>query len=563
MKKLNNKGITLVTLVITIIVLLILSSIATYSGLNVIKSSKLTVFTTEMKIMQTKVNEIYQKYKDGNSIEIDGTTYYGENKKSENSNSTILDIGQALDSVSTQANKVFTESASGITNKDGYKYWNNELVKKLGIEGVDGDFFVNVEKRSIVSYDGFTYEGKDYYTLNQLPSNLYNVDYENKNDGKPTFDITSEKVSANKWKITISNIQYTGGYIDKWYVKYKKQEQENWQTREDMSFIISEKGKYTIKIENENISSEEKTLSIGLLKPGETADKTEKNNYSDGTDTATVPQGFTVSGLLGEQKIANGLVIYDIPENEISSVDWNTAATKYNQFVWIPVASADAYQRERSYPSYYDSNIDTTPANSTFTDTGYLPSNIQPTTDDATNNETAERTAVLKYNGFYIARYEAGNEKSKVVSKQNATVYTNETQGSFKTIGKTMYEDSSTYVKSAICSGIQWDMVMKFVDGKTDGNGNTYDVRTYNSTRHTDSKTEAGKNLADKVQNIYDLEGNCFEYVAEKNNTDTSYPFVVRGGYYRSFSLNRAGYRGSSNGNAYSNDTFRSALYIK
>ena len=130
MQKAKESGITLVALVITVIVLLILSSIATYSGLNVVRSSKFTVFTTEMKIMQTKVNEIYQKYKDGNSIEIDGTIYYGENKKSENSNLTILDIGQALDSVSTQANKVFTESASGITNKDGYKYWNNELVKK-------------------------------------------------------------------------------------------------------------------------------------------------------------------------------------------------------------------------------------------------------------------------------------------------------------------------------------------------------------------------------------------------------------------------------------------------
>ena len=207
-------------------------------------------------------------------------------------------------------------------------------------------------------------------------------------------------------------------------------------------------------------------------------------------------------------------------------------------------------------------SIDTTPINSTFTDTGYLPSNIQPTTDDATNNETAERTAVLKYNGFYIARYEAGNEKSKVVSKQNATVYTNETQESFKTIGKTMYGDSSTYVKSAMCSGIQWDMVMKFVDGKTDGNGNTYDVRTYSSTRHTGSKTEAGKNTADKVQNIYDLEGNCYEYVAEKNNT--SYPFVVRGGYCCiDDGLSRASERFNSYGGAGSFFTFRSALYIK
>ena len=108
MKKINNRGITLAALVITVIILLILASVATYSGLNVVKFSKLTTFTTEMKIMQTKVNEIYQKYKDGNSIEIDGTTYYGKNRN--DGELTILDIGQTLDSVSTQANKVFTLS---------------------------------------------------------------------------------------------------------------------------------------------------------------------------------------------------------------------------------------------------------------------------------------------------------------------------------------------------------------------------------------------------------------------------------------------------------------------
>ena len=308
--------------------------------------------------------------------------------------------------------------------------------------------------------------------------------------------------------------------------------------------------------------------------PGTIVSKTEKNNYKDsGNNMATVPQGFTVSGIPEEQTIANGLVIYDIPKDEISSVDWTTknedgaynVQTLYNQFVWIPVVSADAYQRDFSYPSSYDSNMDTTPANSTFTDTGYLPSDIQPTTDDATNNETAERNAVLKYNGFYIARYETGNENSKVVSKQNATVYTNETQESFKTIGKTMYGDSSTYVKSAMCSGIQWDMVMKFVDGKLDGNGNTYDVRTANPTRHTDSITEAGKNLADKVQNIYDLEGNCYEYVAEKNNT--SVPFVMRGAdcSYSSDAIDfiRASVRTYGYFYADINHTFRSALYIK
>ena len=304
----------------------------------------------------------------------------------------------------------------------------------------------------------------------------------------------------------------------------------------------------------------------GKVKPGIIVNKTEKNNYSDGINLATVPQGFTVSGKEEEQIIANGLVIYDIPESEISSVDWNTASTKYNQFVWIPVSSEEEYQRNFTYPSYYYINdtftfLETTPRGSTTTDTGYLPTDIQPTLESATNNEIAERKAVLKYNGFYIARYETGYENSKPVSKQNAIVYVEKSQTEFKIIGKTMYGESSAYVKSAMCSGIQWDMVMKFIDGKKDGNGKNYDVRTYELTRHTENKMETGKNLADKVQNIYDLEGNCLEYVAEKNNT--SIAFVNRGGKYNSNSNTRASIRNSSYDNVYDYKTFRSVIYIK
>lgn len=57
----NNKGITLIALIITIIILLILASVATYNGMEVIQSSKLTAFTAELKIMQTQVNTIYEE----------------------------------------------------------------------------------------------------------------------------------------------------------------------------------------------------------------------------------------------------------------------------------------------------------------------------------------------------------------------------------------------------------------------------------------------------------------------------------------------------------------------
>ena len=340
-------------------------------------------------------------------------------------------------------------------------------------------------------------------------------------------------------------------------------------TKSETSIIVKVDG-YDVIVDRESGEITGVTKSDGKtetpptnIKPGIVVSETEKNNYSDGTDMATVPQGFTVSGKKDEQIIANGLVIYDIPKSEISNVDWNTASTKYNQFVWIPVENEKTYQRNFNYPSYYGEKREITPANSTFSDTGYLPTFIQPAVDTATNSETAERIAVLKYNGFYISRYEIGVDiqNLKPVSKQNATIYANKSQTEFKTIGKNMYGDNSTYAKSAMCSGIQWDMAMKFVNGKKDGKGITYDVKARNANRHAREMTTAGKNIADKVQNIYDLEGNFLEYVAEKNGY--TYPFVFRGGEYRKRSDDSASERDSADGSAYSDRTFRAVLYIK
>ena len=59
----SNKGITLIALVITIVILIILASIGTYSGIQVVKSAQFTAFSTELKIMQTQVNKLYEKNK--------------------------------------------------------------------------------------------------------------------------------------------------------------------------------------------------------------------------------------------------------------------------------------------------------------------------------------------------------------------------------------------------------------------------------------------------------------------------------------------------------------------
>lgn len=325
------------------------------------------------------------------------------------------------------------------------------------------------------------------------------------------------------------------------------------------------------KLSNNNEYINEQT---GNAVPGKIVTETKKDNYVDSEgNQATIPAGFTVSKIPGEEKVAEGLVIYDIPEADIENVDWTTkneagaynVQTLYNQFVWIPVQSEDEYQREFSYPSRYHisdtwTTLEITPENSTFTDIGYLPSKIRPEVDTSETSEIAERSAVLKYNGFYISRYEAGKENLKVVSKQNAIVYVNETQESFKSIGLTMYEKNNVYVKSAMCSGIQWDMLMKFVDEKKDSKGNVYNVRKQDSDRHIGNKTKSGQNLADRVQNIYDIEGNCIEYTAEKNNN--SDPIVFRGGNSIKSSFAISSMRNGSMGKSDINTTFRPVIYI-
>ena len=257
----NSKGVTLVALIITIVVLIIIASIATYSGIDIIRSSRLTSFTTEMKIMQTEVNELYEQWKNGEIIIDDNG-----NVTIQEDESTQVSIGKDLtydSDVENQASYVLIHQLDlGDTLSDlkGYRYFDYATIEYLGIEGTEGEFFVNIADRKVVSFEGFRYDGVMYYTLEQLPQSLYNVDY-NPNQGKPTFDLSYEAIGDSKWRITVSNIQYDGN-IDKWYVKYQEDGTDYWNTSEDLSFVVDKSWIYNVTIENESVVSEPNKIFV-------------------------------------------------------------------------------------------------------------------------------------------------------------------------------------------------------------------------------------------------------------------------------------------------------------
>ncbi len=352
MKK--EKGITLITLVVTITILIILASIATYSGISIVNSSKFTAFTTELKTMQAKINSIYEE---------DKTMEIGDN---------------ITGSTEEQANKVFAELAqdptTGITDKTGYRFWSKEIIKQLGIDGIEHDFFVNLQKRSVISYEGLNYEGKVYYTLSQIPNSSYNVEYE-ENQEKPTFDTKLEKVANNKWRINIINIQYNG-YINKWQVKYRVKDTNYWNTTEETSFIVTEKEDYEICIQNGNVISELKVVEINA-KVGKIVTDINKEYTNNGT--AIIPVGFMI--VPGLDNVEEGLVISDSIEDTEDNA--NAKVAKGNQFVWIPVTDKSKYVRNTTF-----ANTDVSAKS--YTDKDYLPDDIQPDVSKAV--ATGEKT---------------------------------------------------------------------------------------------------------------------------------------------------------------------------
>ncbi len=301
---------------------------------------------------------------------------------------------------------------------------------------------------------------------------------------------------------------------------------------------IWESGDVTLEGENS-----QKPPVYEVAVPGEKVEG-EKNKIYTKNGTAVIPVGFVI--VPGLDDVEEGLVISDNIEDTEENI--NAKVAKGNQFVWIPVTDETKYERNTTY---YDINVST----SSNDDTGYLPEGI-----------INEEQAVRNVKGFYISRYEAGKEGTKLVSKKEANVWDNISQEEAKSAAKTMFQDNN-HVKSALLSGTQWDMTMSFITRtplRKDGLGiNDYDVTKDDSSRHIgDNVAKAGNNEADKVCNIYDLEGNAWEFVAEKNTYERNLPVNGRGGFYINFDGRGASARLDDTGNAQTAASFRLVLYV-
>ena len=240
MIKTNEKGITLVALIIIIIILIILTGIGVNYGSSVVETSRFTEFKTELKTIQARVNELNE----ADELEIGNALTSEQNEFIDaNTNNVVTDIiynGK-------------TETLEKQAIKEGFRYLESaDIEEDLMLEGITRSYLINIEYRYVICYEGFTYKGTTYYMSEQMEDSIYNVQYQNKNPSTGSFEVETAVIEKNtKWKIEISNINYEGN-ISNWTVKYKLEDNSYWDTTDNLTFYVKKAGTYIINVVHGN-----------------------------------------------------------------------------------------------------------------------------------------------------------------------------------------------------------------------------------------------------------------------------------------------------------------------
>ena len=169
----NNKGITMVALVVTIIVILILAGISIGQGDKAIKISQLENLRTNMLLIQTKSKEYLENANFNLGTNIDNVTEEEKtnrvNKAKENLKGTEITDGNIFDGNINITTEQITQDN---TNYIYYYKLTTEDLEKMGLKNVESNdkkgwyivkYDIKNDEAEIYNQKGFEKENKTYY----------------------------------------------------------------------------------------------------------------------------------------------------------------------------------------------------------------------------------------------------------------------------------------------------------------------------------------------------------------------------------------------------------------
>ena len=165
----NQKGITLISLVITIIVMAIISSAMIFNSRNHITIKDINDLYADIQNLNRKVDEYYIKYGELPVI-CDFRTEYVDNSYDNNRNN----LRDYLNRISGRYNISFSEDATIVNPNDGNEYYVIDLNK---LDGINLNFGCYDEYKQVKNNGKTTiYEEQaetDIYIINGLTHQIY------------------------------------------------------------------------------------------------------------------------------------------------------------------------------------------------------------------------------------------------------------------------------------------------------------------------------------------------------------------------------------------------------
>ena len=545
----KKKGITLISLIVTIVVLIILASVATIVGLGTLEETRVVAFVGEMRIIQSRVDYIYEKIKIG-----EGDSYLNVGTPVTSDLANFTQIQAVIDAVNANCE---TTGEPKKTATD-FQYFTAEQLKEIGIEDVEQDVLIQFATRDVISITGVKKDNVMYYRLIDLGESTY-IEYQVSTQ-KPTFT-TKIKTNELNATIVIENIVY-GANINKGNIYYAKKDENNpekylWNLVPGNEISITESGDYAIKIiDGEGNESAIITVNVTLVN----APKLEEGmvpvvweEKSKKWKTVDKDSGEWYNYSSDVRKWANIML-----QDELS-VDSNGYVTSMgSMFVWIP---RYMYQIETLY---HTSSTEGGKINIKF-----LKGNSTVPTDN-TNVTIANQSGQGNWNihpafsnyggqeltGIWVAKFEAtaaegvGNsEDSDNVTNKNVRVVPNEQSWRFITIGNAytvstnmknntdLYGAGIANCDPHLMKNTEWGAVAYLTQSKYGRNGT--EVALNNSTDRITGRSNGGINgsensfsyekeegqLASSTGNIYgiyDLNGGSFERIAAYIDTSAA-----------------------------------------
>lgn len=399
----SNKGITLMMLIITIIVLSILTAVTVSVGSSTLKEMQVEAYVAKMNMVQSRVNVISQKVQEGD------TSY--------------ANIGTEISALSeTNKNKV-ANILNGISS-DGFKFYNQTDLKELGVEKIDEDVIINLNTKKIYSMVGIKYEGTTYYNQYDLPNGVQVVDYEALQTQGPDFTIEKESYGLTV-KVNITNIIYDEQIngSDIYYGEVTDSTTNPvtvsfWQRANGTSFQVTKTATYAVKVVDKNNGQTIKTVDVVTCNSPEITTGMVPVIYENGKWKKVQDNEIGKWYDYAEKKWANIMLSDGLVVNADGTIDEDKMGS---MFVWIP---RYAYQITSNYHNggegisgninvkflknlTYLATDETTTKMTNASGEGNW--NVHPAFTDGSENNYANGGWDRELTGIWVAKFEASS----------------------------------------------------------------------------------------------------------------------------------------------------------